>query len=149
MASKATVARAVKLQRGDGGGTEVFTTIAEVTNVSGPNESAEQIEVTSFDSTAREFKAAIPDSGEVTFEMQFIGENAQQQGLRADLRAGTVRNFKLIIPDRTLENDCSRCSFSAIITDLSGPQAAVGAAFTQSCTLKVSGQPTWNYATPA
>ena len=150
MATKAVTAKAVKLQRGDGvTPTEGFTTIAEVTSLNGPNESAEQIDVTSFDSTAREFVAALVDSGEVSFDMNFVGENAQQQGLRTDQRAGTKRNFKLIIPDRTLEASCSTCAFAAIVTALSGPQASgVDGAIPQSCTLKVSGTPAWTYATP-
>lgn len=148
MPSKATTTVGLKLQRGNGAGTEVFTTIAEVTNVSGPNESVEQLDVTSFDSSAKEYRSALVDSGEVTFEMIFVGENAQQQGLRSDIRAGTVRNFKLILPDRALEASCTTCAFAAIVTDLSGPSGGVDAALTQSCTLKVSGQPTWTYATP-
>jgi hypothetical protein len=145
--SNATTTVGLKLQRGDAATpTEGFTTIGEVTNISGPNETAGQADVTSFDSTAKEYRALLPDSGEVTFDMNFVGSNAQQQGLRADIRAGTVRNFKLILPDKTLEANCTTCAFSAIVTDLSGPQGGVDSALTQSCTLKVTGQPAWTYA---
>jgi predicted secreted protein len=147
MSSNATIAKAVKLQRGDGGGTEVFTTIGEVTNVSGPPETAPQVDVTSFDSTAREFRAGLVDGGEVSFDMNLVGSNAQQQGLRTDLRAGTVRNFKLILPDAALEANCTTIAFAAVVTNLSGVDAAVDGVIKQSCTLKVSGLPTWTYAT--
>ena len=147
MATKATTTKGLKLQRGNGATpTETFTLIGEITSLNGPDESAEQIDVTSFDSTAREFRAALVDSGEVSFDMNFVGSDAQQQGLRADIRAGTVRNFKLILPDAALEANCSTCAFAAVVTALSGPQAGgPDAAITQSCTLKVSGQPTWTY----
>lgn len=145
--SKATTTVGLKLQRGDGQTpTEGFTTIAEITNIAGPNESAAQADVTSFDSTAKEYRALLPDSGEVTFDMNFVGSDAQQQGLRSDLRAGSVRNFKIIIKDKALEADCTNVAFAAIVTDLSGPQGGVDSALTQSCTLKVTGQPTWDYA---
>lgn len=148
MASKATTTKSLKLKRGDGvTPTEGFTTIGELTNLNGPDETTEQVEVTSFDSAAREFLASIADSGEVSFEMNFVGSDAQQQGLRTDLRAGTKRNFKLVLPDKALETECSTCAFAAIVTALSGPQGAVAGVITQSCTLKVSGQPTWTYAT--
>jgi predicted secreted protein len=150
MATKAVTTKALKLKRGDAATpTEAFTVIAEITNIAGPDESAAQIEATSFDSTAKEFIAALADSGEVSFDMNFIGDDAQQQGLRSDLRAGTKRNFKLIIPDRTLEASCSTCSFAAIVTSLSGPQGGNDEKITQSCTLKVSGTPNWVYATGA
>lgn len=150
MASKATIAKQVKLQRGDGATpTEAFTTIGEVTNLNGPPESAPQVDVTSFDSTAKEFRAGLVDGGEVTFDMNFVGENAQQQGLRTDLRAGTVRNFKLILPDRAVVADCTNVAFAAVVTNLSGPEAQVDGVIKQSCTLKVSGLPTWTYATAA
>jgi hypothetical protein len=147
MASKATIAKTVKLQRGDAATPEVFTTIAEVTNVNGPPETAPQVDVTSFDSDAKEFRAGLVDGGEVSFDMNFVGEDSQQQGLRTDLRAGTVRNFKVIIPDRVLAANCSTCAFSAVVTNLSGPESAVDAVIKQSCSLKVSGLPTWTYAT--
>jgi hypothetical protein len=145
--SNATSGSGLKLQRGDGATpTEGFTTVGEVTNVSGPDETVEQIDVTSYDSTAREFIAALPDSGEVTFEMNLIGSNAQQQGLRTDLRAGTVRNFKLIMKDKPLETDCTRVTFAAIVKALSPAFGGVDEANKLSCTLKVTGQPVWTYA---
>lgn len=145
--SGATTGQGLKLQRGDGATpTEGFTTIGEVTNVSGPDETVEQIDVTSFDSTAREFIASISDSGEVSFDMNLVGSNAQQQGLRTDHRAGTVRNFKLIIKDKPLEANCTTVAFAAIVKSLSPSFAGVDEANKLACTLKVSGQPTWTYA---
>jgi hypothetical protein len=143
MATNAKSSKGVKLQRGDGGGSEVFTTIGEVTNFKGPSEKAPQLDATSFDSTAMEFIAGLGDSGEVTFDILFVGSDAQQQGLRTDLRAGTLRNFKLNLNDHV--SDPTIVSFSAIVTAAPDIAASVNAVVKGSCTLKVSGQPIWHY----
>lgn len=144
MATKATSSKGVRLQRGDGGGTEVFTTIGEVTNIKGPSEKVQQLDATSFDSTGMEYIAGLSDSGEVTFDLNFVGSNAQQQGLRTDLRAGTLRNFKLILNDHLTTP--TTVSFAAIV--LAAPDLSMGVnqVVKASCSLKVSGQPTWTYA---
>lgn len=144
MATKAKSSKGIKLQRGDGGGTEVFTTIGEVTNVKGPPEKAAAIDATSFDSTAMEFIGGLPDNGEITFDMLFIGSDAQQQGLRTDLRNGTLRNFKLIFPDHATTP--TTVAFAAIVTAAPEPNGSVNQAIKASATLKISGQPTWTYA---
>lgn len=143
MASKAKTGRAVKLQRGDDAGS-VFTTIGEVKNWSGPSESVGDIEVTSMDSIAKEFIADLPDPAEVTFTVNFIGSDAQQQGLRTDLRAGTLRAFKLVGNDHATTP--TTAAFSAIVTSLDGPSGSPSDAQTMDVKLKVSGQTTWTYA---
>lgn len=135
--------RGLRLQRGDGATTEVFTTIGEVTDFTGPSETTEQLDATSFDSTAQEFIAGLPDNGEVSFDMNFVGSNAQQQGLRADLRAGTVRNFRLILNDHATTD--TQFAFAAIVTNLS-IQGASNAIIKASCTLKLTGAATVTYA---
>ncbi|HEY1089316.1 MAG TPA: phage tail tube protein [Archangium sp.] len=142
--TKAKSSKGIQLQRGDGGGSEVFTTIAEVTNITGPTENAGELDATSFDSTGMEFIGGLPDAGEVTFEVNFVGSNAQQQGLRTDSRAGTLRNFKLVLPDHA--TDPTTVAFSALVTKPPELSAAVNGVIKGSCTLKISGLPTWTYA---
>lgn len=144
MVTKAKSSKGIKLQRGDGGGTEVFTTIAEVTNVKGPSEKAGQLDATSFDSTSMEFIAGLADSGEITFDLNFVGSDAQQQGLRTDLRAGTLRNFKLILADHATTP--TTISFAAIVTAAPEISASVNAVVKSSCSVKISGTPSWSYA---
>lgn len=144
MTTKATSTKNLKLQRGDGGGTEVFTTIGEVTNFKGPSETVAEIEVTSFDSTGKEYIAGLTDGGDVTFDLNFVASNAQQQGLRTDLRSGTVRNFKIILNDHLTTP--TTVIFAAVVKaapDLSG---GVNAAIKASVALRVSGLPVWTYA---
>lgn len=143
MATKAKSTKGVMLQRGDGGGSEVFTTVAEVKSFDGPTESAPDIEVSSFDSTAEEFIAGLPANGEVQLGLNFIGPDVQQQGLRTDLRAGTLRNFKLILADHATTP--TTFSFAAIVKEL-GMSGQVKAAVEAKCTLKLSGPATVTYA---
>lgn len=145
MASKAKGTQGTLLQRGDGAGTEVFTTIAEVLSIKGPSETTAELEVTSMDSSQKEFISDLPDSGEVSFEMNFVGNSASQQGLRTDLRAGTVRNFKLILNDQQTTGKTT-IAFSGIVKSLD-LSADKGSAYKASASIKVSGQPTWTYTT--
>lgn len=146
MATKAKAAKGTLIQRGDGGGPEVFTTIGEVTNFSGPGEEAETIEATSFDSAAKEFiSSGLPDNGEVTFTVNFVGSDTGQQGLRTDLRAGTLRNFKVILNDHATTK--TTATFAAIVSNLDGPTAGgVSDIYKMDVTLKLSGPATWSYA---
>ncbi len=123
------------MQIGDGGGPEVFTTIAEVLSISGPTESRETIDVTNMDSAGnrREKISALIDSGSVTFDMNFTGSNAQQNQLKTDMEAGTLRNFKIIMPGtvRTF-------AFAALVTELS-KEFPIDSQITASVTLEISG----------
>lgn len=143
MTTQAKSSKYLKLQRGDGGGPEVFTTIAEVTNFKGLDENAPQIDVTSLDSAAMEYIGGLVDGSEITFDCNFVGRDAQQQGLRADLRAGTTRNFKLIANDHA--TNPTTVTFAAVVTGAPGISAAVNQALKSSCKLKVSGLSTWTY----
>jgi predicted secreted protein len=139
MTTAAIASKGTQLKRGDGGGTEVFTLIAEILEITGPEESMGTLDATSMDSAAKEFIAAgFVDGGEVTLNMHWIGNNAQHQGVRTDLRNGTKRNFQLLMPDTTL------CTFAAFVTKL-GHQIPAEGKITQSVTLKVTGLPTWAY----
>jgi hypothetical protein len=87
-------------KRGDGGGPETFTTIAEVVGISGPSLKLETIDVTNMDSNGwREKIPTLKDAGEVQLDMNYLPANATQnytQGLLADFNNRTLRNFKVV-----------------------------------------------------
>lgn len=143
MTTNAKSSKGIKLKRGDGAGSETFTTIGEVTSFKGPSTKAPQLDATSFDSLAMEFIAGLVDNGEVAFDLNFVGSDVQQQGLRADQVAGTLRNFQLNLNDHI--SDPTVISFSAIVTEAPSISAAVNAVVKAACTLKVSGAATWHY----
>jgi hypothetical protein len=144
MTTKATSTKGVKLQRGDGAGSETFTTIAEVLSWKGPTEKAPQLDASSFDSTAMEYISGLPDNGEVTFDVNWVGSDAQQQGLRTDLRAGTKRNFKLQLVDSGGVTP-TIVSFAAIVTGAPELSGAVNQIVKGSCSLRITGQATYTY----
>ncbi len=144
MTTKAKTTKYLRLQRGDGAGSETFTTIAECTNVKGPDEKVALIDATSFDSAAMEDISGLSDGQEITFDGNWVGSDAQQQGLRTDLRAGTLRNFKFLANDHV--SDPSYVLFSALVTSVPGFSGGVNQVLKGSWTLKPSGLPTWHYA---
>lgn len=140
--TQAVSAYGTLLKIGDGGGSEVFTTIAEVTNITGPGSELETIDVTSHDSTGakREFIAGLIDMGEITLSLNFNALTTQgfAGGLYNDHMSRTKRNFQLVLP--TTSNKTG--SFAAYVTNFE-PDAPVDGALTADVTLKVTGAVTW------
>lgn len=143
--TKAKSTKNTKFQRGDGGVSEVFTTIGEVTSFSAPGREQGEIVVTNFDSDSVEVIGdGLADGGTITLPMNFVGSDAQQQGLRADCDSGVTRNFKLIINDH-LSNPTT-FTFPAIVKKVDGPKGGVGEAYKMEATLRVAGKPTTTYS---
>jgi hypothetical protein len=78
-----------------------YTTIPEVVSIAGPTASFDMVDVTTMESTlaTREFIAGLRDSGELTFEINFLTANAVHVGLRDDNLNRTKRQFQLVFPD--------------------------------------------------
>lgn len=144
MASKAKQAKNTLVQIGDGATSETFQTIGEVLSFGGPGEETKAIDVTSQDSSAREYISdGLPDSPDITMELLFVGSDAAQQQLRTDLRSGVVRNFRYVLNDHATNK--TTATFAAIVKGFSGPSFSTGEAYKASITLKRSGAATWSY----
>lgn len=124
------------LKRGDGATSETFTTIAEVTNISGPSESLETIDATHMESpnSYREYIPSLLDSGEVSLDLNFLPGNTSQTGLRTDMQNRTRRNFEMVFTD----SGTSKYSFSAYVTGFE-VSAQIDDKLSASATLKVTG----------
>jgi hypothetical protein len=148
MTTKATSSRQVQLQRGQGDGPpETFVLIPEIITYKGPSSKAPQLDATSVDSVAMEFIAGLPDNGEFTFELNFVGTDAQHQGLRADMDAGTKRNFKFVLNDKPVGGtNPTSVAFAALVTQAPELGGGVNQVVKGSATLKISGKPTFTYA---
>ncbi len=87
-----------QFQRGDGGGPEVFTTIGEATNITGPELERDTIDVTSHDSPNRfrEYVGGLVDGGEVGFEVNW--DPAIHNVLKADFQDPLPRNYRIVLP---------------------------------------------------
>lgn len=77
-----------------------FTDIAEVYDITPPNESTDVIDATHMGSgNTREFIMGLTDPGETSFEMNFI-PGSPSEGLIIDARASRVsKNFRIIFPN--------------------------------------------------
>lgn len=143
--SSATNSQGVTIKRGNSvsGASSSYTLIAEILSFSGPNETAKQIEVTSLDSTAKEYIGGLVDGGEVSFEMNFLGGNAQQQGIRSDMVGRLKRDWTVILNDAVTTVPTS-FTFTAVVTAFS-MKGSVDNPVTASVTLKMTGAPTIVY----
>jgi len=127
---------------GNGATPEVFTTVAEVLDISGPALGLDTAEVTSHDSPGawEEFVATILRSGEVSFDVNWVVTGATHSyltGLLKDLTNRTKRNFQIVWPNIS----STTWAFAAFITAMQ-PSAPVNGPLTGSVTLKITGQPT-------
>ena len=132
-----------EFQLGDAASPEVFTKVAEVLSISGPELASEQIEVTSLDSTGgyKEFIPGLLDGGTVQIEFNYIDGNTQQETLRTRVSTSgqTAANYRIQLPDSPL----SYVTFAGIVESYS-MNMETGSAITVSCGIKISGAPTWS-----
>lgn len=145
MATKAKIGLGGKLQRGDGAGSETFTTIAEVKNITGPSVQRAMIDATSMDSTDEEVIPGIRSNGEVTFGCLLVDSDAQQQGLYTDLNTPTLRNWKFIANNHASEGSKSTRTFSAYVQNI-GEEYPFDGVMMRNVTLKISGAVTRTFA---
>lgn len=128
------------LMMGDGAGPEVFTEIANVTNIGGPALSLDTEDVTTHDSTAA-FEEHVPTvlrTGEVSLDIVYdpnAGTADATTGLVAKLENKTLTNFQLIFPDTT------QWDFAAYVTGFE-PSAPHDGALTATVKMKITGEPT-------
>lgn len=125
---------------GGADGAEVFTSIAEVKSIGGPNMSAAVIDVTNFDSAnnTREFISSWIDPGELTFACNFLPAHLQQQGLVQDMIDTLRRNYQLVWSDA----DSTVCNMAGLVTGF-GITNQLDAALEANVTIKLTGFPEW------
>lgn len=146
MTSNAVFGYGAKLQMSDMAETATFTAVAEVESLSGPSLSADEIDVTTHDSTDgyREFIQGLKDAGELTVEGNFIPtedthKESGDPSLLDAYNSGVLTDFKLVFPD----TNATEWAFSAIVSGFE-VDIPVDEKMTFSCTLKLSGKPTFN-----
>lgn len=113
------------------------STLGNCLDVSGPNISVNDIDVTTNDSTNgwMEFLPGLKDGGEVTFSMRFNKtEWAEAVGI-----IGVSKFWQLLL------SDGSQFEWEGYIKGF-GNETQYGSDVTCSCTIKVSGEPTFTAA---
>lgn len=112
-----------------------FDTVEEIFNLSGPGESLDTIECTHMTSPGarREYIASLLDSGEMSFEANFLPQAAIQGACRADMNARTLITWRLQFAD----DDLTTYEFDAYVTQWE-PSANVDDKLSVAATLKIS-----------
>lgn len=129
---------------GDGGTTEVFTTIAELKNIKLPGIKNALVDVTSHSSPGgiKEKLAVIGEVTEMTFDVNLIPTAATHSftsGLLKDALSRAKRNFKVVLPDAT-----STTWTGAAYVEEFTPEAPVDGVLKASIKLSPTGQ--WTFA---
>lgn len=100
------------LQGGDGGGPEVFTTIAQVLSVNGIGSGAPtEIDITQLSDTFKRYLMGLKDSDEITLTLMYDPGDATQTALRTEKENQTLRNYKLVLVD----TGATEISFAAYV----------------------------------
>lgn len=101
MSTAALASQGMTLKVGDGASPELYTTISDLSDISGPDGSAGEIEVTDLSSTVKEYKRGLTDNGSVAGTLMFIPANTQHAQLRADFVSATevARSYRITFTD--------------------------------------------------
>lgn len=148
--SRAVAAIGTFLKAGDGGSPEAFSTVAEVLDITGPEGTLDQLDVTNHSSEGnfKEYIPSILDAGNVTFDMNMIQADSSQRKIHQDWLNRTKRNYQLVFPndqsnapvaDRTIQ-------FAAYVARFSYT-APVAGVLRRSLTLRVTGAPSFGVGT--
>lgn len=98
MVSQAIAAQGFKFQIG-AGSPIAYTDVKEVTNFSGFDGQASEIDVTHLQSTAKEFLMGLQDFGSFQIDVNYLAADAGQDAMRAAKAARTITPFKCTFSD--------------------------------------------------
>ena len=135
-ASKAMIGHGSKFSMGDGGSPEVFTDVAEVTQITPPNFSRDTVDVTHMQSPEkwREWVPALKDAGEVEIIINWIPGDATQDRLFLSFNDDTSNNFRITFPNAEVWNFLAMCTGFAAEDPIDDKMQA-------TVTFKLSGKP--------
>ena len=99
MSSSALDSQGMLIQYGTAASPIVWSTITEVSEISGPGGQAAEIDVTDLSSSAKEFRMGLQDEGQITLSVNYIPQNTVHEQLRTNRAAQTLTNFQIIFTD--------------------------------------------------
>lgn len=112
-----------------------FSDIPDVTNIGGPTGSATVIDVTDFDSTAKEKVMGLMDEGQVSLDINYRPDNTVHELLRAQRAAKALCLFKITFTDSA---PATTYTFSGYVTGFS-VSGAVDSVLKASVTIEITG----------
>jgi predicted secreted protein len=133
MTSTALSAQGTKIELDTGtSGTPSFTDVTNVSDISGFDGKAAEIDVTTLESTAKERRLGLQDWGTVTLATQINLKEASHAALLAAKKDGTERSFKVTL------SDGSMLAFNAFVTTFP-IGAKVDSVYTGNIALSITG----------
>ena len=113
-----------------------WSEIGEVTDFSGPDGSASEIDMTHLTSTAKEFIMGLPDEGSLSMSVNWDTSDAGQAAARAARVARTEQDFKITY------SDASTATFTGYVLALSS-SGGVDNKIDGSLSIRISAAITW------
>lgn len=101
MSTSALASQGMTLGVGNAASPEVYTSISDISDITGPDGSAGEIEVTDLSSSAKAFRRGLPDNGSVKFTIFYQPADTQHAQLFSDFSASTetARNYRITFTD--------------------------------------------------
>lgn len=133
--STATSGFGTLLKLGDEASPEVWTTIAEITGLTGPGEKLDLIECTHMESPSnyKEYIPSLVDGGEVSIDLNFLPGNSVQQSIRTAMTARTKKHFQITWTN----TGGTKYAFYGYVTSFQ-PSAKINDKLSASITIKVT-----------
>jgi hypothetical protein len=90
-----------------------FSVLTDVVSLSGIGKTNPLVDVTSFDSAAREYIAGLADGNEVTMEVNYIVGNTVHEAIRTDVNNGSNFIFRAVVSDGESPENAETYEFTA------------------------------------
>ena len=119
-------------------GADTFDTIGNITAISGPEFSKDEIEHTDMDSTAKEFFGDLANPGSINFTCNRNFGDAGQEAARDDVAGQTQRNIRIERLDPADDSVLETVDFVGEVMEWN-EDAAQASVFTITGRIKVSG----------
>lgn len=137
--SDALESQGTKLEIRTGVGPDVFTEVKEIVSFTGFDGEASEIDVSHMQSTAKEFRMGLADSGGFSVDANYLPEDPGQVAVREAKDDRTLQTFRLTY------SDGSKNQFTAFVK--SAPQSGgVDDKISTSFSLRISGSVTFTAA---
>jgi hypothetical protein len=113
-----------------------WTTIGEVTDFSGPDGSASEIDVSHLTSTSKEFIMGLPDEGSLSLSVNWDTSDSGQDACATARAARTEEDFKITY------SDASTATFTGYVTGMSS-SGGVDGKVSGSISIRITDSITW------
>lgn len=124
-------------------GADTFDIVGNITAVTGPDSSKDEVEVTDMDSTAKEFFGDLKNPGSLNVTMNRNIGNVGQTAMRTDSAAQVRRNIKIERLDPSDLSVVETADFKGEVMDWS-EDSSQGAPYTATVRIKITGDVTYS-----